>query len=609
MGRSASKTRKKQAAKAVVSGSFGMRYAAVLFFFAFAGVIGGYVLKGSEAASLDYAAVFAAVAGIFAAVGLLAGGDISLSRSRLTYAWTAFMGWALVSAVVSGRFWASLVGESSSMLGWSLLAAMTAVALASVRYAPQVRRVFETSGWYVLFGESALIFWQLATGASPGGTLPNSTYLGEALLLLLPWTLSNPAASKWERWPRMIAVVVTLAALAASGARTAAVVGVAWAIWALARNASWSVRARTVGLLALVAVVVAAGLFFSRTEILGSASASALGQRPAMARISIAAVALRPVLGWGPDGYRAGGSAASTVQLAESGPVMVVAPGAADPHDVLLWVVVSTGLVGLALFVWFGTETVLRWRQRLKQGVDAWPAIWAVGGVIVVLLTAPAYPLVLPPLALAFGVSLWGPAPAGRVDSATERIRGVIGVAVLTVVALACGTLALDAAVRSNFENVDPVRSPQVAAGALSAARLWSVDPYLWLLASRQTGQAIAESPSSFPNGTDLAAVERAQALDSRNPDYPLQLAWRLQSYQAPPAQVEQAYQEVFERYPLQPQARAGFAIYLAGLGQRSEAQQQLTIAQILMVKDPVNTAPLQATIAQAQAAIAASGK
>ena len=609
MGRGTSKTRKQQGAATAVAGAFGMPYAATLVFLAFVGVVAGSVLRGSEATSLDYAAVFTGVAGVFAAVGLLARGGISLSRSRLTYAWAAFMGWAMLSVVLSGRPWAALVGEPSSMLGWSALAAMTAVTLASIRYAPQVRRVLETCGWYVLLGESALVFWQLATSVTPSGTLPNSSYLGEALLLLLPWTLSDRSAPEWQRWPRTVAAVVTLGALAASGARVATVAGAAWMIWAIARDTRWSVRVRTVGLLGLVAVVVAASLVFARQETVGSASVAALGQRPAMARISIAAVGLRPVAGWGPDGYRDGGSTASTVQLAESGPMTVVAQGAGDPHDALLWIAVSTGLVGLALFLWFAVETALRWRQRLKEGVDAWPAIWAVAGVLAVLLTAPAYPIVLPLAALAMGVSVSSPRPSTGELRAANSAAGVLGVAALALLALACGVLALDAGARSGLEDAGPARSPGVAANALSTAGLWNVDPHLWLLASRHISQATAQNPTSFLDGADLTAIEHAEALDARNPDYPLRRARVLQSRQAPSAEVERAYQQEFELYPLQPQARADFAIYLAGLGRSAEAEQQLAIARVLMAKDPASTAPLQGTIARAEAAIAAGRK
>lgn len=609
MSKSPPKSPQKHSTRTLPPGQFGMSYAICLSLLASVGIVSAYALKVSEAATLDYAVVFAGIVGVFSAVGLLAGGDVGLSRSRLTYAWTALMGWALLSAVLSGRPWASLVGETSSMLGLGMLAAMTAVALASERYARQIRRVIETFGWYVLLAESALVFVQLLSASTPSGTLPNSSYLGEAAVLLLPWTLGSADTPTWQRWPRIVTVVVTLAALAASGARVATVVGIAWAIWAIARDRSWSVRARTVGLLALIAVVASVGLFFAGNEILGSGNVSALGQRPALARIAVAAIALRPVVGWGPDGYRAGGSAASTVDLAGSGPMTVVGQGAGDPHDVLLWVAVSTGLVGLALFAWFGTETVLRWRMRLREGVDAWPAIWAIAVLAVVLLTEPAFPLVLPLAALVFGSSLWGPAPSGSTDSAASSLSRAVGVGVLALLALTSGLLALDGGVRSGLEDVGPASSPQLAAGALGAARTLSVDPHLWLLASRHISLASSGDPTMFPTGTGLVAIERAQALDGLDPDYPLQRALTLQSLQAPSAAVVAAYQQVFDRYPLQPQARAELAIYLARLGQPRDAEAQLKIARILLEKDPVNTAPLQGLVSQAEASIAAGTK
>ena len=151
----------------VASGRFGLPYAAALSLLAFSGVVGSY-LADSELTSVDRAAVFAGIAGCFAAIGLIVGGDSAISRSRLTSSWSAFMVWALLSAAVSGRVWAAVVGEVGNMLGWCLLAAMTGVALAAQRYAPDVRRVLVACGWYVLLGESALLFYQRVTsGASP----------------------------------------------------------------------------------------------------------------------------------------------------------------------------------------------------------------------------------------------------------------------------------------------------------------------------------------------------------------------------------------------------------------------------------------------------------
>ena len=427
------------------------------------------------------------------------------------------------------------------------------------------------------------------------------------MLLLLPWTLVTEGVPSWQRWPRVLAVIFTLGALAASGARVAAVFGTVWAIWALAKRSALSPRARTVGSIAVILTVVAAGLFFARVEILGSTSTATLGKRPGMARVVAAAVALRPAMGWGPDGFLAGGSAASTPQLAEGGSIVAIAPGASDPHSLLLTVVVSTGLIGLGLFVWFGAETFVRWRSLLREVVDASTSIWAVCGALVVFLTAPASPLVLPLFALVFGVSLSGRGNAAGAGTGDRPVPQLAVTASLMVIAFTSGVLALNAGTRATFEIANDERAPKVATSALRMARLWGVDPHLWYLASQQIGYVLAENPAAFGGRPDAEALAHAVALDTRNPFYPLELAWVQRVYGEPAAAIEPTYQEAIRRYPLDPRAHAEYAGYLAQLGRMADAEAQLRVAAVLIERDPEDTVAAQQAVREARETIAAA--
>jgi O-antigen ligase len=516
------------------------------------------------------------------------------------------MGWALLSALLSGRFWAAFVGEVGSMLGWTLLAAMTAVAIAGKRYAPQVRRILMAAAWPVLLCESALLFFQVATGSGGfSGTMPNSTYLGEALLLLLPWALGDAETPAWQKWPRLATVALTIGALAAAGARIATVVAAVWAIWTLLRRSTFSARVRTVGVLVVIAVVVAAGLVYARAEILGSTSLATLGKRPGMVRVAAAATTLRPALGWGPDGFMSGGSAASTPELASTGSVVALAPGAGDPHSLVLWVLVSTGIVGLGLFVWFSAEVVLSWRRRIIDGVEASPAIWSVAGPLIVFLTAPATPLVLPLFALVLGVSLGDPSAVRQDEAKLPVLENALVAACIVALGLASAVLALDAGTRATFEVTGADRSPSSAAGALRVARIWAVDPHLWYLASTHIGYARVADSATFADRSDLQALSQAAALDRRSPFYPLELGWVLRVYGESPGSIGAAYEEALRRYPIDARAHADYAGFLAGIGRVADAEKQLTAAQILIGAAPEETVAAQQSVLDAQAEIA----
>jgi hypothetical protein len=261
---------------------------------------------------------------------------------------------------------------------------------------------------------------------------------------------------------------------------------------------------------------------------------------------------------------------------------LVFMRGATDPHNALLWVVVSMGFVGLALLLWALVETALTWRGAVRRGVPGAAAgVWSVGGAFAVFLTAPASIAVLPLFAFALGATL----PSGG-DSTESRGRSYVNWAMLATLGLAGVLLAANALTRLPIEAADAQRSPGLARQAQSSATTWMLDPYLYYLASLHWGWAAQSDPALPPLKLDLAAIERAAKLDRRDPFVALEHARTLRYYQAEPALVDAAFVETLRRWPAYPTARLEYAEYLLAGGRNADARAQLAIAEKLGAGD-----------------------
>lgn len=547
-----------------------------------------------QAEAVDAGAIVLGGAGVLGAgIALLEGARV-VPGSRMGWSWTGFTAWALFAGAVSGRVWASLVGESTNALGWTAFAALTAVAVAagSLRGALRVLRV--VAPWIVAVQVTA-VFVQLTASRDPAGTLPNSTYLGEALLLALPFLMPGPAdAPEWQRRPRLILSGLSVFALAAAGSRVAAVIAAAWFVFCLVRRSDIAPHLRRWVALGVMVAVLAAGLVFARGEVLGSLGANTLGERPAMWKAAALAVAQRPVTGWGPDGFVAGGAAVTTSEMARDGAILIFRPGAVDPHSALVWVAVSCGVVGLGLFLWFLVEVALLLFARARAGEDVTAGAWALGGAFVVMLTAPAAIEVLPLMAFVFGVVALGRGIDEDAAPATTAVR-VGGYALLAVLALGSVLLVANASARRPFESVGPKISPPKAVAAMRTAALWSLDPHLAYLASLHSGYLGAVDPSVAAAKPDFALIERAAILDTRNPFFGLERARTRKYYLQPPASVDEAFADAFRRWPAYPVAHAEYAAYLSDQGRFEEARRELALAKLVDDKDPDRLAAIKA--------------
>lgn len=559
-----------------------------------------------QASAVDEGGVTLGVTGLVAAASLLAMRTGLFPRTRLGWAWTALLAWLVVSTAVSGSVWRSLMGEVTGLLGWFALGALTLVIVAVSWRGEAVRRLLETVAPFVIAGEVIATAIQLTTsgqigsfdaGAVARGSLPNSTYLGEAMLLLLPWALAdNRGGIALSRTARTALVASTVIVLAASGSRVAAAVALVWALAVLVRRSALS-RAMRIAVTVGLVVAVAGGAFvFARGEVLGSAGVTALGERPQMWHAAVLAVEKRPVTGWGPDGFVAGGGSVTTPALAKAGPVVVFRPGGTDPHDLPLWVAVSGGLVGFALFVWICAELVLAWRARARAGADVAPGVWAVVGVTAVLLTAPAAIEILPLFAVSLGLSLAPPPGASKRPFADLDVaRKTAGWVALGLLCVTCALYAANALTRNAFEVANQQVSPARAASAQAASNLWAADPHLAYLASLHWGYAARADRSVAARQPDLAAIERAVALDAHDPFVALELARTLVFYGAEASRIDAAFAETFRRFPLYPAAHAEYAAYLAQSGRAEEAREQIAIAELAGADDPDRDAALTA--------------
>lgn len=545
----------------------------------------------TQAASVDQAAVLAALTALVALPGLFVTRHLSalVPRTRLGAAACALLVWMLVAALVSGRGWSAWMGEPTNLLGWFTVAGAVVTAAFAASSAIPVRRAVAVIAPFVVGGQSAAVLIQAATGNATRGSLPNSTYLGEALLIFLPFLFvedrSLRGLTRSARWALAGTAVI---ALAASGSRLSAAVALVWIAVQLFRSPEIAHKVKVAALAAIVVMVAVAAFTFQPGEMLRSFDVETLGERPQMWLISARGIAERPLLGYGPDGFIAGASKVITPELAEDGWALVLKPGRTDPHNLLVWIAVSSGFIGLALALWFAVEVVIAWVRSGRAGTGSAPAVWAVTASLAVYLTAPAALQVVPLFAVVLGCSL-GAGSRERTPSS-----GWMSAVPASMLAIALLLQMANGASRIPYERTGADVSPGKASGAQSLADLWRVDPYLWYLSSLHWGWAANADRDVAVKQPDLKALQRAVELDERDPFSALELARTLIFYGAPAADVDAAFAEAFERWPYYPAAHASYGRALAVRGELDRAAEEIRIAKIANDEDPDRLADIR---------------
>lgn len=342
--------------------------------------------------------LYAAVV-LLTAVALLTRRDrwlLSL-RSPAGIALSAWLAAVAVSTAASVNPLLSLVGEDyryEGLLTWLAYGAVVAGVAATFSTARRIRlllgMVFAASGVMAVLGLLQHFGWTpvpedvIRTGlwTRAWGTTGNPLALGAYLALLLPVLISLYAGEivPWRRRGYGGLAVFLYAALVATLSRAAwggLALGVV--VWA---SASDRERLRTAAgpLLLLVVACAAVTLAVTRTgpPPLSSHSGhpanrqTSAEQRTVLWRTVAPLVAKRPLLGWGPETLAQVYPAYGTPEFLRVFPEAAMQHVYVDrPHNDLMQQAVSTGLVGLAAYIWMWSALFkTAWRAARAAAPD-----------------------------------------------------------------------------------------------------------------------------------------------------------------------------------------------------------------------------------------------
>jgi hypothetical protein len=269
---------------------------------------------------------------------------------------------------------------------------------------------------------------------------------------------------------------------------------------------------------------------------------------------------------------------------------------AADPHDVLAWVLVSTGIVGLALFAWLLVEIVHRWRSSTDSAARPTQSAARAGILMYALIgmSAPLHVQTWPLAALVLGASL-GRTPAGQGDlSAGASLTARRAIRLATALLTAAAAVLLSAFAVSRLVAV-PTSREYVEPGALSGvAAMWRYDPYLFYRSGVSWREYYARNGRPAGEHRDLDAFERAFSLEPNNGVYAAEVASSLGETGASYVDVQQAFADALRLFPVSPDTHATYAEYLLGRGDLEAARSQLDAVNWATDSIPVLSAELR---------------
>ena len=300
------------------------------------------------------------------------------------------------------------------------------------------------------------------------GLYGNPVYLAELLAGGL-WL----GLCRQRRWTatNIAGLVVIAAALAVSGSRWAVGVALLAGIAVLV-HLGWR-RGLAATMLVVAGFALGAGLASAgisgggSTGIDRAGAAPASGIRPRLDtwRSALPAIAERPIVGWGPNGFLAATSSRRTLAIARTeGPDTLFG----DAHNVIVELAVAAGLPGLALFLgWL----VLAFGGTRRAELDARVSV-ALGGFtaagLTMMLVEPLHVGVAPVTLLALGAA----AAAGRDGNAATERSAASTAAWVAGAALCAAGLAASVVLAVGLINLRRAELDDDPAGARAAARL-----------------------------------------------------------------------------------------------------------------------------------------
>ena len=515
-------------------------------------------------------------------------GELTVFHRSSMVAWLVLLGWATISSITALEPLAAVLGTPDRRFGLLALATMAAAFLAGqgVDTAQRRRLIARTMcittiamGVYGIAEALGAAMELTTTTTRLGSTFGAPAYLGAALALFLPVCVglaADPEEGRGWRRVALLGAISGLVLLAGSGTR-AALVGLAAAlaltigIWLPQVRRHRSVAA--VGVVAMILLVALTPL----GERLGDLGTSEGTSRVDEWTVAVRAIAERPLLGAGLEGYR------------------IMFPGAVDAdyvraygrstvtdraHSGPLDLGASLGVPGVAAWLAAAIWLLRRSLAAARMG----PVVAGLGAGLTALVVQELF--LFPTLEV--GVAGW--AVAGAVVSATNSLRGSDSPALQTKTThrVVLGGLAALMAVVTLVAGGLDVAADHLAARARRTGALAAAE------------QAADLRPDSFRYpllAADLAlgqgSIDRARRYMNRSSSLaPLDPALRLSGLRVlmatrSPDALRTAAAAV-EADPTHPELRIIFGdlLYMAGRG--GEAEHAWLAAEHLAPDDPL---------------------
>ncbi len=325
---------------------------------------------------------------LFLTVWRSPGGWRRVFRSPLGMALACWLGAVGLATLGSVNPLLSVVGEDyryEGLLTWLAYGALTALSACTVTGLARIRwlvgAVLAAATVMAAVGLAQHIGWAVVPEdfdrrgmARAWGTIGSPLALGAYLVLLLPLPISLYAQTTHPGWRWIYGAVVVLLYAALVATRTRAAWGafvVAAGVWAVATGAERlrpAVRSLLI-LAAALAVVTPLVLLTSRLEVAHVLDRDSADSRSFLWRTTAPLIWQRPLLGWGPETLVQVYPDYGTPEFLSVFPRAAMERILVDrPHNDLLQQAVSTGLLGLAAYLWLWW-TVFRtgWRAARRD--------------------------------------------------------------------------------------------------------------------------------------------------------------------------------------------------------------------------------------------------